>query len=259
METNNTVDPFRAVQEEVARVWNYIESSVAKWRKLSTKSPKHEPTRKEILASIADLQVDLQDMQNTIDMALKDPTKWALTPSELMTRQTFVRDLMAQANDARELLDPSPLPSGRQGQGRCRVAPDPDSARSGLCAAGSSMDAMSSEGAHRSAVHRENDATLGASQQQQEEIIAVQETELGVLSESLDRLGNMSKAMNEEMKAQGRELDEFTSEVESASDRMTAATATMKKMLKKNDRGKFCAILVLSLVLILLIYAVMAW
>ena len=33
----------------------------------------------------------------------------------------------------------------------------------------------------------------------------------------------------------------------------------MKKMLKKKDRGKFCAIVVLSLVLILLIYAVLAW
>jgi len=87
----------------------------------------------------------------------------------------------------------------------------------------------------------------------------VQETELGVLSGALDRLGVMGKVMNEEMKAQGRELDAFTNEVESASDRMTAATATMKKMLKKNDRGKFCAILVLSLVLILLLYAVFAW
>lgn len=43
------------------------------------------------------------------------------------------------------------------------------------------------------------------------------------------------------------------------SGKMTAATAVMKKMLKQKDRGKLCAIVVLTLVLILLLYAVIAW
>ena len=33
----------------------------------------------------------------------------------------------------------------------------------------------------------------------------------------------------------------------------------MKKMLKKKDRGKLCAILVLTIVFIFLVYAVLAW
>ena len=220
MEGSSTVDPFRAVQEEVSRGLQDIQSQVVKWQKLTSKSPKYEPSRQQILSSLAELQVDLQDMQRTIDMALKDPAKWALTPSELMSRQTFVRDLQAQANDARDTLDPSPIPSGRQGSGRF----DSQGPGCGLCAGSSTGGASSSSGASQSAAQSDNDAMLGASQQQQHEIIAVQEQELGVLSSSLDRLGHMGKVMNEEMRAQGRELELFTSEVDSASSKMTQAT-----------------------------------
>merc|ERR1712185_538982 len=65
------------------------------------------------MSRVSELQVDLQDMQATIDIALKDPAKFALTPSELMSRQTFVRDLQAQVNDSRDLLEPTPAAAGR--------------------------------------------------------------------------------------------------------------------------------------------------
>jgi len=49
------------------------------------------------------------------------------------------------------------------------------------------------------------------------------------------------------------------SQVDDVSGKMSAATNTMKKMLKRKDRGKLCAILVLTIVLIILMYAVFAW
>ena len=62
--------------------------------------------------------------------------------------------------------------------------------------------------------------------------------------------------MNEELKAQGRAFDEFTAEVDAVRDRMHAAVAVMNKMMKNKDRGKFCAIIVLTLILFLLIFLV---
>jgi hypothetical protein len=44
--------------------------------------------------------------------------------------------------------------------------------------------------------------------------------------------------------------------VDDVSGKMTQATNVMKKMLKNKDRGKMCAILVLSLAFIGLCYAV---
>ena len=265
------VDPFRAVQEEVSRQMETIQADIAKWQKLPTKSPKYEPTRQRIVSSLSELQVDLQDMQATIDIALKDPAKFALTPSELMTRQTFVRDLQAHANDARDTLDPNAAAAAASGRQRA-------ASRSSLLAGGGSSssaaeashccrspepsswtDSTPTSTKHSSAAFRDNEATLEASQQQQQQQIAEQDQELGVLGGALTRLGHMSKTMGDELRAQGKELDAFNEEVTDAHGRMAQATDAMKKMLKKKDRGKFCAILFLTIVLIVLMYAVISW
>ena len=70
-----------------------------------------------------------------------------------------------------------------------------------------------------------------------------------MLSSAITRLGNMGKTINEELKSQGRLLDAFTEDVDDTSGRMRQAMGVMNKMLKSKDRGKFCAILVLTLVL----------
>jgi hypothetical protein len=285
------VDPFHSVQNEVSQQLDDIIAQIKKWKKLSSKSPKHEPTRQRILSSLSELQVDLQDMQATIDIALRDPGKFALTPSELMTRQTFVRDLQAQANDARDTLDPT-IDSGRQG---ATPAGDSRNDRTALMEAGGistdggwtsceSASKYSSTRREQSGAYRDNADSIATHQQQQQQQFAEQEQELGVLGGALDRLGNMGKVINDELKAQGRELDAmnevgnrfshalacdtaltgrtlacWSQDVDSVSSRMHQATDAMKKMLKRKDRWKICAILVLSLVLILLMYAVIAW
>lgn len=61
--------------------------------------------------------------------------------------------------------------------------------------------------------------------------------------------------MNDELRAQGRAFDEFTQEVESTRDRMHTAVVAMNKMIKSKDRGKFCIIIFLTIVLFILLYA----
>ena len=48
---------------------------------------------------------------------------------------------------------------------------------------------------------------------QQEQILERQEVELGAIGKSVDRLGEMGRVINSELKSQGRELDAFTEEV----------------------------------------------
>ena len=286
------VDPFRAVQDDVTSTLADIQGELSRWRKLPQKSPKWEPARQRIVASLSELQVDLQDMQATIDIALKDPAKFALTPSELMTRQDFVRDLQAQANDARDLVE---APRGGGGLQASAAAQRND--RQSLLTSStrfsdqseSSTAASAAQSAADHAAWADNEAAVAANQQQQEQIIRTQDAELGTIGKSLDRLGEMGKAMNEEMRAQGKALDEFADEVrvslcallcvlwcvalkltarclcallpfarqvDDTSSKMTEATKMMKKMLKRKDRGKLCCICILSIVLIILMYLV---
>jgi hypothetical protein len=225
--------------------------------------------RQKITSALSELQVDLQDMQATIDIAIKDPAKFQLTPSDLMTRQEFVRDLQAQANDAQEELGNSAMTPARglnarasaQSQDRqslltssTRVADSPF----GDSASGSSL-ATERADAQQHRAWEDNEASINSQQQQQQEIMRDQDLELGTMGNTLDRLGSMGKTIQTTLKQQGAELDAFAEEVDDASGRMTAATALMKKMLKKKDSGKFCCIFILTIVFIILMYMVIAW
>ena len=77
-----------------------------------------------------------------------------------------------------------------------------------------------------------------------------------MLSTSLGRLDEMGRVINTELRKQGADLDEFTQEVEASRSMMADATAKMNKMLKRKDKGKLCAILLLTFVLIGLCYMV---
>ena len=216
------MDPFRAVQEEVRGTLSDIQAELAKWHKLPARSPKSEPARQRILSSLSELQVDLQDMQATIDIALRDPAKFALTPSELMARQDFVRDLQAQANDARESLE-SPAQPSRALSGRASSQRNDRQTLLSSCGR-SSQDLMSpspvqhecgcgDRGGSSHAAWRDNESACSSGMQQQEQIIERQDVELGAIGKSVDRLGEMGRVINSELKSQGRELDAFTEEV----------------------------------------------
>ena len=223
------MDPFRAVQEEVRGTLTDIQGELAKWRKLPPKSPKAEQWRQHILASLSDLKVDLQDMQATIDIALRDPTKFALTPSELMMRQDFVRDLQAQANDACEMLEAAPVSTGGRGLmargNNQRVdrqtllstnarASDDDAASPAQpygCGCGDPGGSSASRQDH--AAWQDNDNACNSAQQQQQQSMERQDAELSTIGKSVDRLGDMSRAINAELRTQGKELDAFSTEV----------------------------------------------
>jgi len=207
------MDPFRAVQDDVNGTFTDIQNELAKWRKLPSKSPKVEPGRQRILSSLSELQVDLQDMQATIDIALRDPTKFALTPSELMTRQDFVRDLQAQVNDAREALEGPSQPASRSLS--AQAATQRVDRQTLLTSSTRASDelAPSSSSRHESSAWQDNENACVAHQQQLEQSYDQQEAELGTIGRSLDRLGNMGRVMNDELRAQGRELEAFTEEV----------------------------------------------
>jgi hypothetical protein len=182
------------VQEDVSSTFADISNELAKWRKLPSKSPKAEPARQKILSSLSELQVDLQDLQSTIDIALKDPTKFALTPSELMTRQEFVRDLQARANDARDLLEGgAPQAGGRLAAAGASQRNDRQTllssgARSSdLDVEAGALGGTSSTREERGAAWHDNEDAIVAAQQQQQQHVANQDQELSTIGRSLVR------------------------------------------------------------------------
>ena len=84
--------------------------------------------------------------------------------------------------------------------------------------------------------------------------MAAQDIELGMIGTSVDRLGQMGKIIGDELRQQGRDLDALNDDIDTTGDKMSEMTKAMKKMLKKKDSGKLCAICCLSITFIILTY-----
>ena len=75
---------------------------------------------------------------------------------------------------------------------------------------------------------------------------------------SISRIKSLGTEMNDELVTQKRMINDLESQVDTASDAMASLKDKMKERAKHKDRGKFCTIMVLTVVLILLMYAVIS-
>lgn len=208
--------------------------------------------RASLLRMLNELDLDLHDMGETVEIASKDPARFNLDQPELKHRRDFVQTSQGQAAELRaELTETSDRLSAAGHKERTE--------RHGLLSGGAAAaEAASSNGpsAKQRAVGQLNEEAIQQQQAIQLAVVEQQDEQLGVLSGVMDRLGAMGRTINEELRAQGKALDEFTQEVDETHGKMNAALTVMNKMLKSKDRGKFCAIIVLTLVLFVLIFLV---
>mmetsp|Transcript_8560 Transcript_8560/g.14445 ORF Transcript_8560/g.14445 Transcript_8560/m.14445 type:complete len:256 (-) Transcript_8560:355-1122(-) len=251
-------DPWPPLEADVQRQLAEVGSTITRWRLLCDSSERSEAAllRASLLKMLTEMDVDLEDMSATVEIATKDPHKFGLDAAELQHRVDFVRISQQQAAELRAELIES--------DGRLTAKADKERAeRLGLLAkdkpCGKPTGAVGSSAAWEAkqcAVCQQNESTLQQQQQSQQAAIAEQDEQLGVLSGVANRLGRMARNINEELRAQGRALDEFTQEVDETHGRMAAALNVMQKMLKSKDRGKFCAIIVLTILLAVLLVLV---
>uniref|UniRef100_A0A7S4EYQ5 t-SNARE coiled-coil homology domain-containing protein n=1 Tax=Chrysotila carterae TaxID=13221 RepID=A0A7S4EYQ5_CHRCT len=245
-------DPWEDLEAEVNRQLAGVGSGVTRWRVQKSVSEKAS-LKSSLLRMLTELDVDLQDMAATVEIATKDPAKFNLNAAELQRRREFVHTSQAQALEVR-----AELTEGEESgvAPKSRAANERHNLLSGGKASARGASSAAEPRPRQAASHLLNESLVQEQQMAQQSAIEQQDEQLGVLSGVMDRLGRMGRTINEELRAQGRALDEFTAEVDETQGRMRGAMQVMNKMLKNKENGKFCAILVLSIILIILLFLV---
>eukprot|EP00321_Phaeocystis_globosa_P004128 CAMPEP_0118828844 /NCGR_PEP_ID=MMETSP1162-20130426/20891_1 /TAXON_ID=33656 /ORGANISM="Phaeocystis Sp, Strain CCMP2710" /LENGTH=275 /DNA_ID=CAMNT_0006759925 /DNA_START=47 /DNA_END=872 /DNA_ORIENTATION=+ len=255
-------DPFTLVQEEASRSLLDVQAQLAHWRELSSSTSEMDHTeanqvKVHLTATIGELQLDLDAMQSAVDHAAGDHAKFGIAHDELERRRAFISQTRAEANAIRdtlaaaksvrsarkERLERQGLLAGR-GSSSCEMA-------SGAAA---SVEKIAEAGRLQRGVHQAHEDELQEQAQLQRAMVAEQDDNLGMLSSTMTRLGQMGLAIKDELIAQGRALDELTDEVDSTASKMKQAQQVMTKLLKSKDRGLFCCILALTITLGVLVY-----
>ena len=243
-------DPFTLVEGEAARQLAEIGGLLTRWRQLSSSdTAQADKMRKLILKNLSEVGVDLQDMSATVDIATRDPTKFGLDTRELNRRSVFVLSSQRQVEEIRAEISES---DGMN-------TPTKQRERRGLLSADSPGVPKRGSGGSRGQqeMQASNDHVVELEHMKQQQEVQQQDQQLRGLSGVMDRLGEMGRQINTELKAQGTALDELNADVDDTQTRMHTAMGVMKKMLKQKDRGKFCCILVLSVVLFVLVFLVL--
>jgi len=103
---------------------------------------------------------------------------------------------------------------------------------------------------------RRNQGFIDDQMSQQQQIIRTQDEDLGALGSTVVRLGQMGNAINDELTHQERMLGDLDESLDRTDGRLSQVMGKVNNLLKSSDRGKLCAIFVLTMVFILLLVAV---
>ena len=91
-------------------------------------------------------------------------------------------------------------------------------------------------------------------EQKLQELLKKQDEGLDILAKSVDRLGQLSMGISEELGQQNKMLDSMETDLDVASEDLDTVTAKTKELIAKaGGTGSFCLIVVLSIVVLVLL------
>jgi hypothetical protein len=190
-------DPFEVVHEEARQQILEISAQLQRWQELRRSSGAADAAeaskiKTSIGRSLAELNLDLSDLQSTVSIAARDPTKYHLTQADIDHRRKFVAEMQSDAAAVQAELDvdSSPTPGKKKSERQGLLAGSTSSSSDPVEPAGMAGGGSGGKGW---AMRKENSNMLQQQQQQQVEQMELQDIELGGLGETVDRLGAMGR------------------------------------------------------------------
>lgn len=195
-------DPFEAVQEEARHSLLEVSAQLSRWQALRGSSSPSElaeaaSLHKAAARTLDELKLDLHDLQQTVDIASRDPAKYKLTPQDIENRRKSVFQMQSDAEAAQAELSCSDSGGGNASSKKIE--------RKGLlerkCSQSENAEHLGSQGSSALpsassknwAMRAENSSVINSHQEQQQEQLEMQDVELNGLGETVGRLGKMGR------------------------------------------------------------------
>ena len=98
----------------------------------------------------------------------------------------------------------------------------------------------------------------GGAEEQKRLLVREQDENIGMLAQSVSRVQDMAIRVNEEITSTSRLISEIDEDVERTDSRLKTLNTTLRKLSNNSDRGKYCLIVVLLIVLGILVLLVLS-
>ena len=260
-------DPFDSVAHDCANNLQKLTSSINKWtisikplienskKKSSSNDTKLKTSKKnEILLEYSSFQTDLkqiewdiQELQDVVNEIKNNPAEFKLLDSDVIKRQNTVDQMNIQLGKLRKSVDAMDLKNKLE-------TPNQETPLSRF---------QTSNFATENAAFSENSNNNNKEpnwNQQQEQIIKDQDTQLDLIGESIGALKNMSHSIGEELAHQSNMLDEIGTDMNQA---MGKTDQVLKRLAQvthlDSDKRQWYAIFYLALAIIFLLILNIIW
>ncbi|KAK9711958.1 Syntaxin 6, N-terminal [Popillia japonica] len=243
-------DPFFVVKDEVFKALNKTRGLYIRWIELQDDSicitkEEVEWTNTELKNSLRSIEWDLEDLEDTIDIVEKNPSKFKIDNKELTTRKNFIDSTRAEVKSMKDKL------SMNKNKDRDRLVRQP-------LLESSPIRLVNSHGTTKySKLENEVDSPqrfLSDTLSQQQYMARQQEEQLEAIGDSLGSLKTVSRHIGSEIDEQAVMLDEFGTDLENTDSKLDSTMKKMAKVLRmSNDRRQWTAILILSVILVIVI------
>mmetsp|Transcript_8190 Transcript_8190/g.27806 ORF Transcript_8190/g.27806 Transcript_8190/m.27806 type:complete len:260 (+) Transcript_8190:175-954(+) len=255
-------DPFQVVKDEVQHSLNVVNELHKRWKEIyksaaGADNEEYSWIESELLSGLRSIEWDLQDLEETIGIVMGNRQKFGLSDEEIASRQEFVETTRAnvtsirgEVNAAQEKQAGKPAPAGK------KAAKKAGTERESLLSTDSSGPSELTSVKVDKQAHADNQRFLEDEHMKQQLMMKDQDAQLEDVSKSMGTLKRIGQDINKELVTQGELLDHIDERTESTRTQMQAAMKGLTKLAKDSDKGKLCMILVLSLILLGLFYAV---
>ncbi|XP_073449441.1 syntaxin-6 [Aquarana catesbeiana] len=245
-------DPFFVVKGEVQKAVNTAQGLFQRWTDLlqdpsiATRE-ELDWTTNELRNNLRSVEWDLEDLDETISIVESNPRKFSLDPAEMRQRKAFISETR---QCVKEMKDQMTSPSVQAlAEKKNRQALLGEGTRRGWTSEPDKYKGLDQE------IQSANSQFLDGQASQQQMIMEQQDEELGLVSQSIGVLKNMSQRIGNELDEQAVMLDDFSHELDTTQSRMDNVLKKLAKVSHMtSDRRQWCAIVVLlALLLVVLI------
>ena len=263
-------DPWHLVKSEITTTLGEVERLYASLRGLS--APAAVQRRQQIVSQLDSVELDLQDLSDTIGVVEKQRDKFQISDAELDSRRGFVHSTEAFIRTTRAELAQrgGGAPAAASSSSACDSHDDKDNEKAGLLSG-----ADKPKGRRQQAAEVANEEMMAQHSQhtqiqmaEQEEVLddlqgavrqcrhvsrpsqsRLRDDERPCCDRQVTRLKSMGGQMSEELRHQDRMLGGLQEQMEHVSSAMGMLKSKMAQMARSSDRGKYCAILWLTVLL----------
>ena len=182
----------------------------------------------------------LRDMKGTVDHVVKNREKFSqISNAELQQRKSFCENMSFSVQELKSGMDSIAV--------RKKIDDDEGKAR-----------ARQQLSKPKSRTEADNNDFVRNQRLVTHETIQQQDVALESLGGAVDRLGDMGRGINEELREQNKMLDDLDGDLDTAGSKMDMLMAKLSKLLKTKDGCQIWCIVILTLILCILV-ALVIW